>query len=199
MNKVIWYRDEGERLPGWYLVKRPPFASHRQASLDHMVYDGWMPALRMLYNAQGKVVKNPCAFSRFGWLLRQHIGFQERLHVAETKNRSVAVLGWVNISLTEAHKDDIAQANVSVETMLQDIGALVMRGYRFSMTYDDYSEAIQATLVCANEEDGNFQHGLSARHPDPVMALTTLLYKHALTEETGWREFSKRAKRDSWG
>jgi hypothetical protein len=32
-----------------------------------------------------------------------------------------------------------------------------------------------------------------------VLALTTLLYKHSLTLDTGWREFSKKQKRDDWG
>jgi hypothetical protein len=199
MAKKPWYRESGEKLPPWYCYERPVISPHKQATIDHFVYDGWLVAFRLLKRADGKVVRNACADARFMWLLRQQVGLQERMRIAVAKNRSTAVKGWVNIALTDAHKDDIMQSDVSVETMLQDIGRLVFLGYRFSLTFDDYSSAQQATLVCANPDDGNYEYGLSARHPDPVIALTTLLYKHALTADTGWREFSKAQKRDDWG
>jgi hypothetical protein len=125
-------------------------------------------------------------------------GVQEKIYVASSKSRSIAVRGWVNISLDEDDKKRITEADLAVATMLEDVGSLVFKGYRFSMTYDDYSSSIQASLVCANSEDPNFEYGLSARHPDPVVALKTLLYKWSASTLKPWPEWSTPRKVDNW-
>jgi hypothetical protein len=199
MTKVLWYPEDGEKLPTWYRRQPRPLNVVWQATIEYLVHRGWMVAFRMWLGPEGRFRESLSAEARFGWLLREQEDIQEKCHMASGKNRSVAVRGWANISLNDEDKDAILSAEISVETLLQDVGALVFRGYRFSMTFDNYSSSCQATLVCCDPEDGNYEHGLSARHPDPIVALKTLLYKHGLTRDTGWREFVRERQVDNWG
>jgi len=166
--------------------------------IRYLVFKYWLPAFRAWIDYSGRVVifsSGDVYFSRSQEYIDKYL---RSAKVANNKKQSVAVLGWVNISLTEDDKSAILADDLSLETMLQDIGVLVYSGYRFSMSHDDYSGALQASLVCTNPEDGNFQYGISARNPDPFIAVKTLWYKHNMTLDTGYRAYITRAERPDW-
>jgi hypothetical protein len=193
-----WYAGESELLPHWYPARSVVFSVLARAAIDRVVYDHWFVALRRFYLSDGRVVNNPVAASGFGVAIRIFDGLCLKRGLSMAQGRSIAVRGWVSLSLTKKDKDAIAASEVSVETMLQDLGALSYRGYRFSMTYDAYSDSVQSTLVCANEDDENCGAGMSARHPDPVLSLTTLMYKLGMLDGKCWHDFTSRPAPDSW-
>jgi hypothetical protein len=139
--------------------------------------------------------RSECLFAdleAFAW------GEVERMKMADSKKRAFAVKGWVNVSLSEADKRLLTEETLNHAAMLDECARWVLDGYRLSITWDDYSAAIQATFVCAAEDDPNFGYGLSARHPDLDMSLNSLLYKASGLEGTTWAEQASQPKRPSW-
>jgi hypothetical protein len=114
------------------------------------------------------------------------------------RGRSIAVRAWANIGLSEDDKKAISGTPVEDDYLSSYVGDLVLRGYRFSLTFDDYSQAVQATLVCADPDDPNFELGMSARHPDPKTAVQTLLYKHHELAEENWGPFVGQRAVSKW-
>lgn len=194
------YRAESERLPKWYGRRFPLFFVWQVAKVDQLVYNHWLPGLRGFYSpfSRGNLGRDILVrFFEHG--LHFQIAIQERMKIMGSEKRSVAVRAWANYTLTEDDKTAISEMGVSAETLLQDFGALVFSGYRLSLTYDDFSDSLQASLVCGNDKDRNYGLGLSARNPDPLVALTTLMYKHQVLLADGWEPYTKRRVQDSWG
>lgn len=182
-RRILWLaRDDGYR-PAWYAAVPAPTNPVWAAQRDYLVTAFWLPAMRSLFISHGAWSEVVVAHS-----IRLQKRIQETIHVTRKDRKTVAIIGWVNFNLTEDDKAEITAAEVSVETMLQDIGSLVFKGYRFSMSFDDYSNALQASLVCVNEEDPNCGYAMSARHPDAEMTLRTLMYKFMACSDGPWAD-----------
>jgi hypothetical protein len=180
---------------GVAILANPVWEAHRQ----YIVNGYWLPAVRAFYGCPPNTRPMPgFAVHRFFVASVRIREFQETIHVTRQSKGSIAVNQWCNIALNEEDKEAIATWEITIAEVLDVFSAMIFDGYRLSVTWDDYSKALQASLVCANEEDGNYACGMSARHPDMDTVLKTLLYKHHLTKDTGWRDTSLRATGPSW-
>jgi hypothetical protein len=186
------------RIPWWYPDVGVPFNVVWRSQIDRFVYGYWLPGLRAY---QGKKLSRFTAHNGevlFAVCAHVQISVQESVHVTGKASRGMAVRSWVNLSLDDKDKKAIIDAEIDPETMFQDLGALVFRGYRFSLTFDDYSSSLQASLVCAQPDDPNYEHGVSTRHPDPLIALKSLFYKlHKMGDEP-WENWCTTKTPDQW-
>jgi len=115
------------------------------------------------------------------------------------ENTSIRIDFWVNQKLTDEDKEVIKASAPDFERVLGDFGALAFEGYRLSVSYDDYSKAVQASLVCASPGKPNSGCGISARHPDLDTALLYLLYKVTTIGNRPWRDFAPPPRQSDWG
>lgn len=119
--------------------------------------------------------------------------------MTEQKKRSIASVRWVNIRLTDNDKELLRDREVNVPEVLARISDLMLAGYRLSVSFDDYSQAMQASLVCADDASPDYGCGMSARHPDLDLALLSLLYKATVLVKPGhWHERLDKPRFDSW-
>lgn len=120
-----------------------------------------------------------------------------------TRGKDFEFIGWVNIRLEDVHKDEISflagQGETTVIDTLNCFARLAYDGYSLSVTWDDYSDSYQASIVCKAVDDANYGYGLSARHPDLDMALLTLRYKHENVCSGNWGSIAPSPKGQSWG
>lgn len=107
---------------------------------------------------------------------------------------------WVNVRLSDDDKEALAALaeNIDMMTLADWVASLAYQGYSFSLSWDEWSEAQQVSLVCKAPDDPNYGLGLSARHPDFDVALMTLRYKHEAICRAKWSENSPTPS-NSWG
>lgn len=165
----------------------------------HLLQHYWLPAVRAFYTPGRHMTTNIADSLR----LFDH-GFRfvsliqgESVHVA-TKNERIASVRWVNYRLTEDDKEKLQAEVLEMSAVIDDFADLVFHGYRLSVSYDDYSKAMQASLVCGAADNPDNGLGLSARHPDLDSALRSLLYKANLLGYGKWHEFASPSPVDSW-
>lgn len=122
---------------------------------------------------------------------------RERFQVAKD-DKKVQIIGWVNYRLTDEDKERLNAEPLSIELVINEFMTFAYRGYRLSVSYDDYSKAMQASLVCVNPEVPDCGYGISSRHPDLDTALRSLLYKTDVVGEGNWSTFAAAPTLDSW-
>jgi len=108
------------------------------------------------------------------------------------------VRGWVSSYLDDDDKTAIEAGAAMLDSVLLAITDLCTSGYRLSVSWDDYSSAIQAVLICTNEDDPNYALGMSARHPRADMCLATLVYKHEVLTEGRWEDHLSGGPTGTW-
>lgn len=86
--------------------------------------------------------------------------------------------GFVNVRLSDQDKQAIGAIDQPLGDLMETLGALILSGYKLSISYDRYSSAVQISLTCTDPQSGNYGYAISARHPDLALALVTLVYKH---------------------
>ena len=69
------------------------------------------------------------------------------------------------------------------EEILSRVQRMVEAGWKFSLKWDYYSGAIQATAVQMEKKRPNAGYGLSGRSPDVLDALQIVVYKHDVVSE----------------
>lgn len=120
-----------------------------------------------------------------------------RFKVAKNKER-VQIVGWVNYRLTDEDKERLQEEPLSIELVVNEYMAYAYRGYRLSVSFDDYSKAMQASLVCVNPDEADCGYGISSRHPDLDTALRSLLYKTYVIGDGNWSTYSSPPAPDNW-
>lgn len=198
VSNVLWCSWQETSLPDWYHHTKAPLSDAWQKQVHWLVSAYWLPSIRALYTGKSTLYNRAWVSTRLMQAYQLQITIQEKTHMASKIDKNMKIKGWVNISLTDEDKQNISEGEVSVETMLQDFGNLVFRGFRFSLTFDDYSDALQASLVCANPEERDYGYAMSARHPDPEMVLRTLAYKFMLALNSPWEELCSNRPAPSW-
>jgi len=147
------------------------------------------------YDAPGDPVRGARAFYFAHLFLREN---GETFMPTSTNKGRTASLRWVNLRLTDEDKDAILDNPPNAEAVLNKFASMAYQGYRLSVSYDDYSKALQASLVCASGDSENVGFGISSRHPDLDMALISLLYKITLIGDTPWSEYASPPTRSDW-
>jgi hypothetical protein len=139
---------------------------------------------------------------------QNHISFGEELlfrrigtmAIDRKSGKDFEFLGWVNIRLGEQDKAQLAAMSKTVVPvdLVDWIATMTFNGYSFSVSWDDYSDAQQVSIVCKNAQDTNFGYGLSARHPELLFAILSLRYKHTVIADFNWNE-APSPTLDNWG
>jgi hypothetical protein len=160
---------------------------------------GYLCAYRRFYSRYGtkRNARLNCErtfFQREVWA-RENV---EKHIMSEKSKGRFAVRGWVNAHLTAEDKRRLAEDTLEHSELLRELARWVGDGYRLSVSWDDWSNAVQSTFVCANETDDNFAYGLSARHPDLDLSLQTLLYKATELVVVSWPEAAASPQRETW-
>lgn len=109
--------------------------------------------------------------------------------------------GFVNINLDEQHKNAmLTDDGPDMETLWNWIAALTYQGYKFSFTWDTYSQAQQVAMFCWGQaSDPNYSYALSARHPDLPWAIYSLWFKHERVAAGNWLSVAKQPTPQNWG
>ena len=94
---------------------------------------------------------------------------------------------WVNVSLSDADKEEISRVGVDWQAIFDWFGRRVYEGYRITLSWDEYSKAVQAAIICRNPDLGDYGLAMSSRHPDADLALMSLIYKDTIIGVDGWR------------
>lgn len=145
---------------------------------------------------QAQVVNDPHCFQRLAtnpaqnaymryhaahvWLLkyRETLTKLGVISMAKNTNGQSEFRGFINIHLTDADKEKIAASASDPQGIMDNLAGLLFEGYKVSLAYDVKSGAIQAVLTCWNPDSAHFGYAISSRHPEAIVALDSLLYKH---------------------
>lgn len=115
-----------------------------------------------------------------------------------SKKDQVQITRWVNYRLSDDDKELLRREPLTMDQVMQEFATRVYGGYRLSVAYDDYSSAMQVSLVCVDKDSPDGGIGVSARHPDLDWALRSLLYKLMVVGDGKWSEFTDGPRGDSW-
>jgi hypothetical protein len=116
----------------------------------------------------------------------------------EVKQERVAPLTWVNISVNDAAKQEILRLAEDLLGLLFTLAGLVGERFKVSVSYDEYSAAVQVALICADPDSPRAHYALSARHPDLVVSLATVVWKYFSIIDLDWAELVRPTPADSW-
>lgn len=172
-NFALWQRWCTHELAWFWRACLSPYQTPKQARVTAMAY---------FYNWSLSVTQ-----------------MEERMAKNGTKKSSIAISRWVSFNLDDDDKRAIQQDTPTLSDVVASFGSLCFSGYRLSISWDSYSSAVQASLVCTNEESPNAGIGVSARHPDIDMALITLMYKVQAMGDQPWETWCTPAPLNNWG
>lgn len=113
--------------------------------------------------------------------------------------KKVEFMGYVNWTLTEAHK---VSFNKWLETN-PDINDLIYKitesGYSLKIAHDDYNHCMSASLYCMDVASANAGWNLSMRANDWEKAIERLVFVHLVAFDTMWQTDHEKAwEDDAW-
>lgn len=94
--------------------------------------------------------------------------------------------GYVNFTLTEAHKNGFEKWVASNPPIDRMIDELTEDGYDLKVRYDGYNKCQSAQLFCTVPENSNAGWCLSIRASSWYKAIVRLLYVHYIALEEQW-------------
>lgn len=170
-----------------------------QQNLLERTLSDWLAGRRAWYlSAKQGPAGRRTALNHFWFADLRVRAFLRRQDVSKKDNGRTASLVWVNLRLSEDDKVIIQEERPEVEYVLSQFAAMVYEGYRLSVAWDDYSKAVQASLICGVSEHQNAGHAVSSRHPDLDMCLTSLLYKVQKMGDEPWSSWVTAKPVASW-
>lgn len=192
-------RTEGKPRVSWCLpFPLPPVQSANRMCM-HLAAYYLFPALRAYYTPNRHYSTNVLEAVRlFSHAENFTARLQEEWKVAKNNGDRVQITAWVNYRLSEDDKSLLSAEPLEMGKVIAEFASMAYAGYRLSVSYDSYSQAMQASLVCVNPESADVGLGLSARHPDLDWALRSLLYKSQVVGVGHWSEFTSTPKGESW-
>ncbi len=103
---------------------------------------------------------------------------------------------FVNYDLTREDKETLKKASPTWEELSAAIDSLLSQGYKISLSYDDYSDCLQAFLIGASKECVNVGFILTARASTSYKVVASLLYKHVTVYKGVWHDRVLEGKSD---
>lgn len=193
-------RIEGKSRVTWCLPFPLPPTQTASRMVMHLAVYYFHPALRAYYTPNRHYTTNVLEAIRLFDHAEQFVSrLQEEWGVSKKENGNrVQITAWVNYRLSEDDKSLLSAEPLAMEKVIAEFATMAYAGYRLSVSYDSYSQAMQASLVCVNEESADSGLGLSARHPDLDWALRSLLYKAQVIGTGNWADFTTSPKGESW-
>jgi len=183
----------------WRLPLPPTLKHAPQLDVYRLVVTYWLPGLRAFYQPDRHMQTNIAESLRWFWHADRYARLvQGELVEMATKDSRIASVRWVNYRLTENDKAALESEVLQMNVVLGDFAEMVYSGYRLSVSYDEYSKAMQASLVCGAVDNPDNGFGISARHPDLDTALRSLLYKSSKLGFRRWHEYADSPAPESW-
>lgn len=106
--------------------------------------------------------------------------------------------GFVNIRLSEEHKQAIGALGGNLAQSMQELCGLIYTGYKVAIAYDRFSGAIQVTLTCQDVASTNYGYAISSRHPDIATAIASVLFKHFDIADGVWSSVADTPTGSMW-
>lgn len=93
--------------------------------------------------------------------------------------------GFVDIPLTDDHKDQIRSMEDDPAEMWQIVRWIVEGGYKLSISMDDKHHCATVAMTCRLEGHRNENQTLTGRGPDVTTALNVVWFKHYVLAQDG--------------
>jgi len=189
----------GTARAGWFWPFPPPasysWSEHARSLATHYMW----PAIFAFYTPDRHQVTNVRESVRLFYHFENAVRhYQEEFLGMAKQNERIAVNRWLNLRLSDEDKAQIQDEPLAIENVVTEFMSLVYLGYRLSVSYDEYSKAMQASLVCVDKDNPDAGHGVSARHPDLDWCLRSLLYKVQLVGVGHWADSADSPGADAW-
>lgn len=192
-------RVKGSQAATWFRPAQRPLSVASKRMVLFLGAYFYLPAVRAFYTPHRHQTTNVQECVRLFWHAERFVDrFLEEEFGVNTKKERIAVRGWVNYRLTDEDKARIELEPLDMTVVIAEYMALVYGGYRLSVTYDEYSKAMQASLVCAKPDSPDAGLGMSSRHPDLDWALRSLLYKVQVVGVNTWDKWLDGPTPESW-
>jgi hypothetical protein len=202
MNKkalqVEYPRIDGRTKVAWFRPSPPLIFADAEQERRLLVCRFYRPALRAFYTPHRHLTTNRGEAIRIFTHAEHFVIRIQEDWLAMAKKDMVQITKWVNYRLSDDDKKMLAEEPLTMEQVIQEFATRVYAGYRLSVAYDDYSAAMQASLVCVDKDSPDAGIGVSSRHPDLDWALRSLLYKLMVVGDGKWSEFVDGPRGDSW-
>lgn len=118
---------------------------------------------------------------------------------ASTGNGSKSSTRWANIDIrTKEHKDAIKALSGDVDFVLDTLIELVDDGYDLHVKRVDEGSTVTAMLFCGSGVQCSQNAGLSAAAPDAWLAVSSIIYKHAIVCKGKWFSDDGADQDDGW-
>lgn len=78
-----------------------------------------------------------------------------------------------------------------------ELGEIIAQDYKLSLSHEDRSGAVMASLSCYNPKEANYKYTLVSRAPTVQDAIAVTVFKHLVLAEGKWQEPD--AEADLWG
>lgn len=175
--------------------------------IDYVIVDRALPVQNMGYATRLLSAPHISGYEKcraFGVFLSDLVARMVRigggLVAGQKDNRQDNFKGWLNINLKDADKAQIEgiAKDVKLTTLVAWMAGKIYEGYRFSVSWDSYSDSSQIAAYCWDEEHPDYGHALSSRHPDLDMALLSLWYKHETIAQGVWTQVANPPTPPSW-
>lgn len=111
--------------------------------------------------------------------------------------KKVTWQGYVNLSLTDAHKEGFTEWAQNVDVWANLVPTLLDSGYTLSVAYDDYHQSIVAGLYCIDSDNANAGWKLTAHAVDAYVAIARVIFIHCVLLEGDWSA-GFQPEMDSW-
>jgi len=123
-------------------------------------------------------------------------------HMAKKSQNSGGKMGsWngiVSVPFNSPEKEQFMKWRETADGWETDLQDLIAQDYKLSLSHDNRSGAIMASLSCYNQKDPNYKYTMISRAPTPLMAVAVTLFKHLVLTEGDWND-STPPDADMWG
>jgi hypothetical protein len=95
---------------------------------------------------------------------------------------------FVNYDLTVSDKATLKKAGPLNDDVLKTLAQLAKEGYKVSISWDSYSDCVQAFLIGASSSCVNHGFILTSRANELSKALAALVFKHSVVFDGVWHD-----------
>lgn len=107
----------------------------------------------------------------------------KRKYVQETKKDDSRYVDpkeitWANIKATDEDVAVFTETEITAESIVADLLALIAEGYGISIKRRDSGASFQFTAICSDVSSPDYGHGFSAFADNPLDAISFALFKY---------------------
>lgn len=106
--------------------------------------------------------------------------------------------GIVAVPFGADEKREYAAQEIEFSDVALELGEIIATDYKLSLSHDNRSGAVMASLSCYNPDDPNYKSTMISRAPTVMDAIGVTVFKHVHVAERVWAE-SGDGDADLWG